>query len=113
MTMKRCLRLMVFAVVIGCAANTQNVFGGSTLVMGSYCENGTMSSGTEINLTAGTFSGNGLLMAPIINMKIKEFKFTGTIDCSLKCIIKVKKDFDRTMFKRAGKGEFIIEVEKD
>lgn len=57
------------------------------------------------------FSGKGHLRAPEICIKAKKFNFTGTINCSQTCTIIVQEEFDRNMFTKAGKGQFIITVD--
>ncbi len=60
-----------------------------------------------------TFSGNGHLEAPVISITAKKFAFTGTIKCDVTCTITVKEKFNPKMFKRQGKGTFIITVNPD
>lgn len=65
----------------------------------------------SIKITAtNVFKGEGILKAPRITLDVGEFKFTGTIHCTGKCLITSKKAFDASMFKREGGGNFEIRM---
>jgi len=89
------------------------VSGGSiNMTVGSDMVNDDKMVGVEINLQCGgKFTGKGYLEAPIINITATKFDFTGTIKCGGKCIITVKEPFNQKMFKRLGKGEFLIKID--
>lgn len=69
--------------------------------------------GTEsINLSCGgSLRGTGLLKSPIINIKVRRFKFKGTIECDGTCTITAGKKFNKHMFQRKGSGKFIINID--
>jgi hypothetical protein len=53
-----------------------------------------------------------VIRSPQIVINSKIFAYTGTIDCSGKCIITAGSAFNEKMFKRKGKGEFIIVIDE-
>lgn len=82
-------------------------------VGGTLDNNGELIGTESANLSCDTLSGKGLIRSPQISIKTKIFAFTGTIDCDGQCTIITSAPFDDKMFKRKGKGEFIIIVDEN
>ena len=59
------------------------------------------------------FTGKGTLRSPQIELRAGKFSYTGTIDCSERCVITVREAFDTKMFTRKGGGEFLIVLDPD
>lgn len=71
--------------------------------------NGSFVAVEKIVLSAGeAVQGSGYIEAPFIEISTKKFAFTGTINCSMKCIIQSEELFDPKVFTAKGGGEFII-----
>ncbi|MFV0340600.1 MAG: hypothetical protein ACK5MA_08275 [Parachlamydiaceae bacterium] len=84
------------------------------LNIGGTLENDGKLIGVELaNISCQTITGKGLIQSPEITIKADVFAYTGTIDCSGKCLIIVKTPFNEKMFKRTGGGEFIISLEEN
>lgn len=77
--------------------------------MGQFTLNGTVSAGNGV-FNVGRLSGNGTISGHNFKIKCDEFNFTGTIECSEECVIRVKKPFDYAMFKRQGTGSITVIV---
>ena len=73
--------------------------------------NGDLIAEKSINIECGNLVGKGMIKGPNISIFAKEFNFTGTIDCSNKCVITTSKKLDQSKFKRRNKGKFIFKVE--
>ena len=74
--------------------------------------NGEFVAAESMTLSAGQmFDGSGYLEAPYISIITKKFAFTGTINCSVRCIIQSEEPFDHNAFTAKGDGEFIFTVQ--
>ncbi len=72
----------------------------------------TFTGAEAINLSVGeTLRGSGNFRAPVIDITAKKFEFTGTIHCDNVCNITTQEPFNEKMFKRSGKGKFIIKAD--
>lgn len=79
-----------------------------------YLADGQMIAANEIKLKCGqVFKGEGLMKAPVIDIKTKKFEFTGTIECDQTCTITVQEPFDESQFKRLGQGQFTIIIDEN
>ncbi len=76
----------------------------------TYLSNtGSITAGSTLNIVASeTLSGSGSFSAPNISIKAKTFSFTGSINCSLRCIIKLDEPIHLNAFSANGSGEFLI-----
>jgi hypothetical protein len=82
-------------------------------IVGTLDNNGELVGTESATLSCDTLSGKGVLSSPQISIKTKIFAYTGTIDCNGKCTIITNSPFDDKMFKRKGKGEFIIIIDEN
>lgn len=80
---------------------------------GSYRIDEELIANGSFTLCCDEFSGMGLLSSPQISIEAKKLTFTGTINCSNRCIIITKSPIDENMFKRTGEGQFIFIVDKN
>lgn len=81
-------------------------------VGGTLDNNGELIGTESAKISCDTLSGKGVITSPEISIKTGIFAYTGKIECSGKCIIIAKSPFNEKMFKRSGKGEFIIIIDK-
>lgn len=113
--MKKFIKLMLCAF---CFCLLQRIDAGSIcgdvipMTVGeTFVSDGEVIATERIELYVGeVLTGAGYFEAPIIEISTKRFEFTGTINCSQKCIINVEQPFDQAIFKREGAGEFIINI---
>ena len=82
-------------------------------VGGTLDNNGELIGIESIHASCETLSGKGLISSPQITIKTQIFAYTGTIDCSGKCTIITSQPFNEKIFKRGGRGEFIIIIDKN
>jgi hypothetical protein len=64
----------------------------------------------RISIKAKVLKGHGFFNSDNIIIICDEFMFAGTMHCNGICTIRVKKDFDYSMFKKEGTGTFRIIV---
>src|SRR5690242_13144831 len=77
-------------------------------VAGTLENNGQLIGTESARINCDTITGKGLIESPDITLRTHTFAYTGTINCSGKCVIISSTPFNEKMFKRMGKGEFII-----
>lgn len=82
-------------------------------VGGTLDNNGELIGSETATLSCDTLSGKGLIRSPQMTIKAKIFAYTGTIDCTGKCTIISSTPFDEKIFKREGKGEYIIVIDEN
>lgn len=82
-------------------------------VNGTLDNNGQLIGLESAYISCHTLSGNGLILSPSITIQAELFAFTGTIECSGKCVIITRVPFNENMFGRRGGGEFVIIVDEN
>lgn len=75
-------------------------------VRGNLDNNGSLIGRESADISCGSFTGSGLLEAPVIHLSTDLFAYTGIIRCSQECIITATRPFDENMFTRQGEGTF-------
>lgn len=108
---------ILFALTVLCTGFAEAGFSNSgkfqsrnlNLSVGGTLENNGELIGTETaKLSCETLTGKGIINSPEITIRTNIFAYTGTINCTGKCVIIASTPFNEKMFKRVGKGEFII-----
>ena len=82
-------------------------------VGGTLDNNGELIGIESANIKCDTLSGKGLIKLSQITIKAKLFAFTGVIECDGKCTITTGSTFNKKMFKRKGKGEFVFVIDEN
>lgn len=85
---------------------------GFSIKCGKTCTlDSTVSNLTDV--TCAELVGRGNLSGTVIMIKADKFLFTGSIECSEKCVIVTKEPFDHSIFTQKGSGIFEFKVEPD